>query len=135
MAQAEFVDLSLDFHAWTYSHPWDLRFGRLTKVNQITDEQPLADTVKNLLNIGFIDAVKKLNHTALLKAYVLKTEDDITVWLTVFKSGNKYYIQYKIPDHVSDKHLSFFKAMAKQKYFEISSDDWKKLNDVEQTKK
>ena len=135
LAQAEFVDLSLDFHAWTYSHPWDLRFGRLTKVNQITDEQTLADMVKNLLNIGFIGAAKKLNHLALLKAYVLETEDDITVWLTVFKSGDKYYVQYKIPDNVSDKHLSFFKAMAKQKYFEISSDDWKKLNDVEQTKK
>ncbi len=130
LAKAEFVDLSLDFHAWTYSHLWDLRFGRLVSFNDTEEEEKLANAVKTLLNIEFVDAKTELKDLMLLKLYQIKTEDKTDILLYAFKSGEKYYIQYQIPKNTPNKHLEFFGALTKGQYFEITSKDWKKINDL-----
>ncbi len=128
---AEFVDLSLDFHEWTYSSLWNLRFGRVKSYNNTDDATKLPVIVSTLLNVKFIGAQKDLTDMALIKYNHLKTEDDLQISFSVFKKDNRYYIKYDLPVQKANKHLDFFGAYAKNTYFEISQKDYEKLNELE----
>ncbi len=126
LVAAEFVDLSLDVHEWTYSHLWNLRFGRLKDINQIKDEDSLLQMMKFLLNTEFFETNDTPQTKDLIQTYTLMTENDEKVILDVYKAGQQYYVSYKIGDDIKNNHLKFFANFVKDKFFKIDSKAWEK---------
>ena len=130
LAEIDFVDLSLDWHEWTYSHFWDLRFGRLSKINDVTDKMKIAEYMKHFLNTLFSDAVEDIENKEQIAVFDLEIENQAKCEISVFKSGEKYFVKYRFEGEDLNKHIELFDKAAQQYYFEIGESDWEKINDV-----
>lgn len=130
LAEADFIDLSADWHNWTYSNLWDLRFGRLESFNQNSDASQIAELMKHALNTPFISTADKLKKTKSLNKINLKVEDGNEVTLQFYKSDNAVWVKYNFKKEPSDKHLAFFAPYAKDKYFEIANDKWEQIQNA-----
>lgn len=130
LASVEFVDLSLDWHEWTYSHLWDLRFGRLSEINAQTDETLIAEYMKYFLNTLFIDVTADVEGKTEIAAFDLKLENDAYCVIKVFEAQGRYFVQYDFDEGISNKHIELFAKAAHAHYFEISGQDWEKIKNV-----
>ena len=134
MVEADFYDLSLDPKAWTYSSLWNLRFGRFVKYNDETENKKVMNLVKNLLNTYAIDVVEKIDSDtfATIKIKTEKNDVDLLFYKT---DDDKYYVRYEFAPNLAGKHIEFFAEHIKNKFLEISKDDWKRIeNDTIRTK-
>ena len=130
LANVEFVDLSLDWHEWTYSHLWDLRFGRLSEINAQTDETLIAEYMKYFLNTLFIEAVPDIEGKNEVASFDLKLENNARCLIRIFEAQGKYFVKYDFDEDISNKHIELFAKSAKTHYFEISFEDWNKIENV-----
>lgn len=130
LAEIDFVDLSLDWHEWTYSHLWDLRFGRLSAVNQVSDAETVAEYMKHFLNTLFIDAVEQIESAKEIFAFHVEFENDLTCDIRILQSGDRYFVKYEFYGDNFNKHIELFETSANKYYFEISHDDWEKIQNV-----
>lgn len=130
LSKVEFVDLSLDWHEWTYSHLWDLRFGRLSEINGIKDEMLIAEYMKYFLNTLFIDAVQDIENKTEIASFNLLAENDVHCRIDVFEAQGKYFVKYDFGEDISNKHIEMFAKSANQYYFEIGFEDWDKIQNV-----
>ena len=130
LAEVDFIDLSADWHAWTYSNLWDLRFGRLESFNQNTDAARIAELMKHALNTPFISTADKLEKTKELSKLNLKVEDGNEVMLQFYESENNIWVKYRFIKEPYGKHLAFFAPYAKDKYFEIANDKWEQIQNA-----
>lgn len=130
LAQADFIDLSLDPLTWTYSSLWNLQFGRLVAVNENTDPEFIANTAKELLNIHFQEALSVPANAE--PAYTLKlaAENKLNITLHFYAQDNAYLVVYDFVDISSSKLLQNFAACAKGMAYKISAADMEKLINV-----
>ncbi len=126
-AEIDFVDLSLDWHEWTYSHLWNMRFGRFISLNNKEDPQTLATSMKILLNTPFTGASSDISKEKKLGHINIYAEDNLTARLDFYKSENKYYVKYIFEGEELNKHILFFKPYADKYYFEIKEKDWENI--------
>lgn len=124
LAEVDFVDLSSDWQQWTYSHLWDLRFGRLISVNGNTQPDNIAEAAKVFLNTPFISETQTLQNPRLLKTINLEAENQNNISLRFYKSDDKYWAAYEFKQPVQGKHLQFFESYVKGQYLEISAQSW-----------
>lgn len=131
MVDVDFYDLSLEKELWTYSSLWNLRFGRFISYNDINDEKDIMNIVKTLINTTIID-VKDDVDGKLEGKITINAENSNDVELLFYSTkDNKFFVKYKFLADINGKHLKFFADSIKDKFVEISEDDWKKLkNDI-----
>lgn len=141
LAETDLIDLSTDWHAWTYSTLWNLRFGRLESYNQQNNPDKVAEMVKILLNTPFISA-KSDNHFSTRSTkdktapaetskeifqLSLKSENNNNILLKFYQDGNEYYVQYTFEQPLTGHHLELFAQSAQKLLYQISSSDWEKI--------
>ena len=126
-AEIDFVDLSLDWHEWTYSHLWNLRFGRVVSLNDKEDPQTVANSMKLLLNTPFNGAASDILKKKKLGQARIYAEDNLSVQLDFYKSENKYFVKYTINGEDLNKHVRVFKPYADKYYYEIEPKDWENI--------
>lgn len=131
LAEIDFVDLSLDWHEWTYSHLWDLRFGRLSGVNGTKVDMQIAEYMKYFLNTPFINVWDNLENGEQIAVLNLEIENDVTCQISVFENDARYFLKYKFEGKDLNRHIELFKKSADKYYFEISADDWENIKNVE----
>lgn len=130
LAEADFIDLSADWHAWTYSNLWDLRFGRLEKINKSSDVNQIAEFMKHALNTPFISIQDKPDKSKKSEELTLENEDGNKIVLSFYKSDDKILVKYAFEQEISNKHLAFFAPYTQDKYFEISNEKWELIKDA-----
>ncbi|MBQ7660229.1 MAG: Gldg family protein [Alphaproteobacteria bacterium] len=130
LADINLVDLSLDWHAWTYSRLWDLRFGRIRALNALENPDILALYMKYFLNISLSQPLEILKNAKKIASFQIDAENDLKATLSFYQAQNKYFVQYAFENFSQNKHILLFENFAKGKYFEISSDDWEKIENV-----
>lgn len=124
---ADFVDMDLDYHKWTYSKLWDLRYGRLySPSNYAPEQEKLLYLMKHTLNteITPTDIVLKTKPVQSKKLYV---EDNNSVVLSLYKENGK---AYAVLDFAEDNHNAHLKLAAKyynHKVLEIAATDMEKI--------
>lgn len=129
-AEIDFVDLSLDPNLWTYSHLWDLRFGRLISVNGQENPEIISEYMKHLLNISFIDSKTELSDEEKLFTLSLNVEDDVRADLDFYRSEDHYFVKYVFEGDVLNKHIKLFETSSNTHYFEISKQDLEQIENV-----
>lgn len=130
LAEADFIDLSTDWQQWTYSHIWDLRFGRLEKINHENNPDKIAEVMKHLLNTPFISSVQQLKNPKELLELKLNAEYDNQIEIRFYEDGGKTWVQYDFGKQTTGKHLQFFESYVKGRFLEISASDWELIKDA-----
>ncbi|MBP5352245.1 MAG: Gldg family protein [Alphaproteobacteria bacterium] len=103
--KADFVDMNPDWHAWTYSHVWDLRYGRLYDPKGNPEaEIRLTELMKVMLNTP-ITAIKEAPQNTPIKSLKLYIEDGNYATLECYKTENEAYIMYRFDKNNSNVHL------------------------------
>ncbi len=98
LINADFVSLDLDWHNWTYSHLWDLRYGRFVAPSSAEKEQQrLMILMKELLNtpIRQISVLPKEVKQP-LKTISLQVENGGYVSISLYKDNKFAYAYYQI---------------------------------------
>lgn len=126
----DFVDLSSNWHEWTYSSIWNLRFGRIQNINNITDSNKLTNIIKDILNIRFVKSVDNLEKNSEKTTLELTNEDGDITKINVLKSNNEYYISYIFPEKINNARLQFFAKYANGKFYEVETTDKEKIESV-----
>ncbi len=133
LAQADFIDLSLDPLTWTYSTLWNLQFGRIAKLNGSTDADIIADNAKEMLNIHFQKAVPAPKNQEPAYALEIEAEGGLDIALRFYAAGKNYLVVYDFVDISSSNLLQNFATCAKGIAYEISAADMEKLINVRPT--
>ncbi len=131
MVEVDFYDLSLKKEFWTYSTLWNLRFGRFVSYNDINEEKDIMNIVKNLLNTTIIDVKDDIDGKFEGKISI-KAENNNDIEILFYSTkDNKFFAKYEFLTETNGKHLKFFANSIKDKFVEISEENWKKLkNDI-----
>lgn len=128
LAEADFVDISTDWHDWTYSTLWNMRYGRLQQINDIISPNTLALIAKELLNTPFISIADSLSKKSEILNLNILAEDNVVLGLKIYQSGNKYYALYDIKEPDLNENLALFDAFLKNRYVEIPAKNVEKLH-------
>lgn len=130
LIKADLADLTNDWHDFTYSHLWDLRFGRLLETDKTSSLNLKADYMKYFLNTPLIDAVKDIKTPQKQTSLDLKFENNIQLTLSFYKDGNKYYVTYQVKNIGDNLDFKDFVSATENTYFEITKDNWEKIKNV-----
>ncbi|MBR1825489.1 MAG: Gldg family protein [Alphaproteobacteria bacterium] len=127
---ADFVSMDLDWHNWTYSHLWDLRFGRpLGDEDNPYREQYLMNVMRLLLNTPYIKIIKN-PQTEPLATVKFNIEGNNKVDLSLHKNGDISYAAYSFDASNSNPHLKTLAQYLNGKACVIENDKMEKLLDV-----
>lgn len=132
---ADFIDLAPIWQNWTYSSLWNLRFGRLSAINNNHNSDFVANYARLLLNTYFIGATDKLIKPEKLFQLSLRAEDNNQLTITFYKSQNRYYANYHFNAEIIGNHLQNFAENTKDKFFEITENALEKIQDANRFKK
>ncbi len=124
LINADFIDLNLDWHNWTYSRLWDLRFGRF----EGKDIDKLANISKAMLNAKILSQKTNPENLKKLDSLNLHIENGAHIVVDFWAADNKFYASYNFIK--TNDRLNFFAPFAAGKYFEISKYDWGKIKNV-----
>ncbi len=130
LAKIELIDLSLNPNDWTYSHLWNLRFGRLASLNGDTDPDFLADIARILLNATLGKATDPEPPATEETVLRLETEGPNNVILTFRRENNKTYLNYAFATQPQETRLQNFAAATRGKWFEIIPQTWEEIQNV-----
>lgn len=102
---ADFVDMDLDWHKWTYSNMWDLRYGRIYDLHHnAKQEDKLAYLMKMMLNTPFVEITDR-PQTEPTQSIKLLIEDGNKAELLLYKKDNKAYVSYNFDSLNQNPHL------------------------------
>ena len=124
---ADFVDMDLDWHKWTYSHLWDLRFGRPYDITHSPEnETKLVNLMKLLLNVPFnsVEDTKVNEPVKVLKMFV---EGGNYVLISFHRDGDKAYVTYGFDKNNPNEYLKLFAQFIDDKAAFIDADKMEKL--------
>lgn len=127
LAEVDFIDLSTNWHEWTYSSIWNLRFGRLVSFNGKDEVNKVALLARDFLNTPFISVQENIENLHLIGEISLNTEFISNIILKFYKNENKVFVKYIFPEEFFQNHLQTFANYVKEKFLEISSEDWEKI--------
>lgn len=128
--EADFVDMNLDWHAWTYSNLWDLRYGRLyASSGQAEDEKVLMYLMKLLLNTPIISISNKPQANPII-TYKLYVEGGDYVDLNFFTEGDKAFVTYIFDKNNVNPHLKILAQYIGDKAVQIDKEKMEKILDI-----
>ena len=131
LSDLDLINLDLDWHNWSFSHLWNLHFGRFVSINGQTDAVWLSDIVRLLLNTPFISTSPVLPDSAQnLTALHILSEGGNEFWLEFYQAKDKIYTAYRFIKTTPGNDLQLFADRAQSVYYEISAAKWKEINDV-----
>jgi len=125
---ADFVDMDLDWHKWTYSNLWDLRYGRIdgNKTAQANAADKYAHIMKLLLNTPIIDvADTKLTKPVKILSFFI--EDGNYVDIYFYQQNDKAYAQYKFNLMKENHHIDLLQKHLQNRAVEIDLDKMEKI--------
>ena len=124
---ADFIDMDTDWHKWTYSNIWDLRYGRAYNRNSnAIDDMYLANLMKVLLNVPFIEIIDKPQAEP-QKVLHLNVEDGNYVDISFYKTADKSFVTYSFDKNNPNKHLKMLEQFLGNKAAVIDSEKMEKL--------
>ena len=127
---ADFVDMDLDWHKWTYSNVWDLRYGRpYDRYQNPEDEMYLTELVKILLNVPFIEIIAQPKGTP-QKILKLDIEGGNYVDIEFHKTPNKSYVVYRFDKNNPNRHLKLLARFLTDKAAVIDTDKMEILLEI-----
>lgn len=125
--KADFVDMDLDWHNWTYAHLWDLRFGRLLASSGTEHEQQvLVILLKELLNTPITEVVAKPVVVPKLEI-PLNVEDGNKVTISFYQLNDKAYAVFNFDKNNQNKHLQLWARYLSAKAVEIDNAQMEKI--------
>ncbi|MBQ9034493.1 MAG: Gldg family protein [Alphaproteobacteria bacterium] len=106
--KADFINMNLDWHNWTYSHLWDLRFGRLIAPSATEhEEQVLVILLKELLNTEIMEVSNKPNINPQDKI-VLNVEEGNKVTMAFYMQNDDAWVTFDFAKNNTNKHLKLW---------------------------
>ncbi len=127
---ADFIDMDLDWHKWTYSNVWDLRYGRPYDRKQTKEgEMYLTYLMKTLLNTPFIEIIDKPDATA-QKILKLDIEGGNYVDISFYKTDTKSFVTYEFDKNNPSKHLQLLARFIKNKAAVIDNEQMEMLLEI-----
>lgn len=130
LANIDLIDLSLDPAEWTFSTAWNLRFGRLKSVNDITDSDKLADIARVLLNTVFTGSAEKIPLARQAHNLKVINEQNEAVEITLWEDNGRWFLSYKFLTPLTTPDLQTFAAYATSVLYEITAADGEKISHV-----
>ncbi len=127
LVKADFIDISSDWRQWTYNTLWNLRFGRLLKTQRPLTPTQLTLLAKDLLITPLQSPVQTLNTPQPTQVLDILTEDQDQVRLEFYQEQNKTYVRYVFDSVIKEKHLQFFAAYAKDKFYAIPNSNMEQI--------
>ncbi|MBR6355423.1 MAG: Gldg family protein [Alphaproteobacteria bacterium] len=128
--EADFVSMDLDWHYWTYSHLWDLRFGRpSTHGEDFFKERYLLNVMRLLLNTPYEKVIDD-PHKEALATIRFNVEDDNKADLSFHKDGDISYVTYTFDENNHNPHLKLLAEYLNGKACVIENEKMEKLLDV-----
>lgn len=125
---ADFIDMDLDWHKWTYSNLWDLRYGRLIASNDDEKaEKRAVILMRNLLNTPIINVIDNTSNLKLLNSLNLIIEDESNINIDFYEADNKYFAKFNFVKISSNEHLNFIAKYLSNKLLEIEKDKLEKI--------
>ena len=127
---ADFVSMDLDWHNWTYSHLWDLRFGRPSAdENNPYRERYLVNVMRLLLNIPYIKVIDDPQKEA-LAAIQFNIEGSNRTVLSLHKDGDTAYATYIFDEANNNPHLKMLARYLNGKACVIENDKMEMLLEI-----
>lgn len=128
--EADFVNMDLDWHHWTYSHLWDLRFGRpIRDKGDIFEEEFLLNVMRLLLNTPYLEVIDDPQKET-LATIRFNVEDGNKVSLLFHKDGDLSYVTYIFDENNKNAHLKTLAAYLNGKACVIENDKMEKFLDI-----
>ena len=128
--KADFIDMDTDWHQWTYSNLWDLRYGRLYSANaDPKEEKVLMFLLKLLLNTPYIGVEEKPTVKPVL-TYKLYVEGGDYVDLEFYRKDNKAYVVYKFDKNNVNPHLILLARYLGEKAVQIDENQMEKILEI-----
>lgn len=127
---ADFVDMDLDWHKWTYSNVWDLRYGRpYDRSQNPEDDMYLTNLMKVLLNVPFTEITDKPN-IAPQKTLHLDIEGGNYADIEFYKTSDKSYVAYRLDKNNPNKHLKLLAQFLGNKAAVVDNDKMEMLLEI-----
>lgn len=130
MISVDLIDLSTNWQDWTYSTMWNLRYGRVQNINNISDIDINAELIKNILNIRFSSAEKSIGKAETAGVISITNEDNDVVKINILNVGENYYIKYEFAEKIVNPSLKFFAKNAKKHFYRVDSKDKERMQNV-----
>lgn len=128
--EADFIDMDLDWHKWTYANLWDLRYGRLYSPSSNDDEErTLMFLMKQLLNTPIISLEAQPTVTPDF-SYKLYVEGGDYVDLDFYSVDDKAYIVYRFDKNNVNEHLKLLAEFLKNKAVRIDKKQMEKILEI-----
>lgn len=125
--KADFVDMNLDWHAWTYSNLWDLRYGRIyDRTHDTKREDILTYLMKLMLNTEFMEItdIPQIPETNRIK---LSVEDGNNVEIKFYRDADKSYAVYEFDKLNQNPHLKLIAEYLSGKAAVINNEKMEKI--------
>lgn len=127
---SDFVDMDMDWHKWTYSNVWDLKFGRIYAPDKNPEtEEALLYLMKMLLNTPIIRIVPA-EKTQPIFNYKLYVEDGNYVDLKFYDKGNEALIAYDFDKNNGNIYLKLFAKYLDNKAVVVDKNKMEKIINV-----
>ena len=129
LASIELIDLDMNYHYWTYSNLWNLQFGRFSQINDSTDSGYIASLVSIFLNTPLSSFSGEIT-TQPLMSITADGEYFNNLIFNFYKQDEKYYVQFIFDELKDNSILQSFASKTKNKFYQISTSDMEKINNV-----
>ena len=130
--KADFVDMELDWHKWTYSNLWDLRYGRLSSAENLKNQEALLYLMKYLLNTKIEEISADMPKSEPLINSKFNIENGNYATFSLYKEGESYYALFDFDENNQNKHLQLVAKYLNKKPLKISAENAEKI--IEQFK-
>jgi hypothetical protein len=128
--EADFIGMDLDWHQWTYSNLWDLRYGRLySPKSDPKEETKLMYLLKLMLNTPIIRVADKPDRQPDF-TYKLYVEGGDYVDLDFYNTENEAFVVYKFDKNNVNPHLVLLARYLSDKAIQIDKNQMEKIIEI-----
>lgn len=124
---ADFVDMELDWHKWTYSSLWDLRYGRLSSVEKVKSQENMLYLLKYFLNTQIEEIAAQMPVSKPLISSKFNIENGNYAIFNLYKEDENYYALFDFDENNQNKHLQFAAEYFNNKPLKINNEKAEKI--------
>ncbi len=125
--KADFIDIDTDWHKWTYSNLWDLRYGRLSDVENIKTQEHMIYLLKYLLNTKIEEIENKELKSTPLTNSKFDIENDNYATFQLYQEDNNAYAVFEFDENNQNKHLRLIAKYLNKKPLKINKENLEKI--------
>lgn len=129
LIDADFISLSTDWRDWTMNTALNQRFGRILSTKPKASLKPLISLLRELFitPLTLVEEDPKGLRSVWGIRLTFENQDNLTIYFE--QSGDKYYIRY-VFGQTQGAYLNLFASYAKNKRYEIPSENMEKIKNV-----